>query len=126
MENHSNLTGWQELFLLIFCGRCDRNMWLKIYRLSNFNTLYHLVLLKLLKSELFSCVRKVDHVINSCKGPIPIQPPKKGKGKARKASEKSGNYSENFLPTIPTHYKIKTERSPSKCKMAAEASLAGS
>ena len=32
--------------------------------------LFQLVLLKLFKTELFSCLLKVDHVINSSKGPI--------------------------------------------------------
>ena len=32
--------------------------------------LFQLVLLKLFKSELFSCLQKVDHVFNSSKGPI--------------------------------------------------------
>ena len=32
--------------------------------------LFQLVLLKLFKSELFSCLPKVDHVINLSKGPI--------------------------------------------------------
>ena len=41
-----------------------------MYRLPNFNMLFQLVLLKLFKSELFSCLQKVDHVINSSKGPI--------------------------------------------------------
>ena len=51
MENHSNLTGWQELFLLLFCDRCNRNIWLKIYRLPNFKTLYHLVLTKIVEKR---------------------------------------------------------------------------
>ena len=41
-----------------------------MYRLPNFNMLFQLVLLKLFKSELFSCLPKVDHVINLSKGPI--------------------------------------------------------
>ena len=33
--------------------------------------LFQLVLIKFFKSELFSCLPKVDHVINSCKRPVP-------------------------------------------------------
>ena len=43
---------------------------LKIYRLPNFNMLLQLVLTKFFTSELFSCLLKVDHVINHCKRPI--------------------------------------------------------
>ena len=32
--------------------------------------LFQLVLMKFFKSELFSCLPKVDHVIKSCKEPI--------------------------------------------------------
>ena len=34
--------------------------------------LFQLVLTKFFKSELFSCLLKVDHVIKSCKGPIAV------------------------------------------------------
>ena len=72
MENHSNVTGWQELFSsykfpLIFGGLCNcyfRDILLNIYSLPNFNMLFLLVLTKCFKSELFSCLPKVDHVIN--------------------------------------------------------------
>ena len=43
---------------------------LKILRLPNFNMLFQLVLTTFFKSELFSCLLKVDHVIKSCKEPI--------------------------------------------------------
>ena len=33
--------------------------------------LFQLVLIKFFKSELFSCLPKVDHVITSCKRPVP-------------------------------------------------------
>ena len=61
--------------LLIFGGRCNRYFWdirLKILRLPNhdFNMLFQLVLAKFFKSELFSCLLKIDHVIKSCKEPI--------------------------------------------------------
>ena len=39
-------------------------------RLPNFNTLFQLVLTKFFKSELFSCLPTVGHVIKSCKEPI--------------------------------------------------------
>ena len=56
-----------------FGGRCNRYFWdigLKILRLPNFDMLFQLVLGKFFKSELFSCLPKVDHVIKSCKEPI--------------------------------------------------------
>ena len=56
-----------------FGGRCNRYFWdigLKILRLPNFDMLFQLVLAKFFKSELFSCLPKVDHVIKSCKEPI--------------------------------------------------------
>ena len=66
MENHSSVTGWQELLfiLLNFGGRCNRYFWdirLKIYRLPNFNMLFQLVLTKCFKSELFSLIFHSDH-----------------------------------------------------------------
>ena len=39
-------------------------------RLAIFNLLFHLVLTKFFKSNLFSCLPKVDHVIKSCKEPF--------------------------------------------------------
>ena len=65
--------------LLTFGGCCSRHfldIQLKILRLPNFNMLFQLVLTKFFKSELFSCLRKVDHVIKSCKEPIDISPNK--------------------------------------------------
>ena len=60
--------------LLTFDGRCNSYFLdirrLKIHWFPNFNMLFQLVLTKLFRSELFSCLVKVDHVINSCKGPI--------------------------------------------------------
>ena len=56
-----------------FGGRCNRYFWdirLKILRLPNFNMLFQLVLTKFFKSELFSCLAKVGHVIKSYKEPI--------------------------------------------------------
>ena len=38
--------------------------------LLNFNMFFQLQLTKFFKSELFSCIPKVDHVIKSCKEPI--------------------------------------------------------
>ena len=57
-----------------FSGRCNSYFWdigLKILRLPNFNMLFRLVLIKFFKSALFSCLPKVDHLIKSCKEPIP-------------------------------------------------------
>ena len=49
--------------LLFFDSHCN-DIWLKIYRFPNFNMLFQFLLTKFLKSELFSCSQKVDHVIN--------------------------------------------------------------
>ena len=43
---------------------------MKFLSLLDFNMLFQLVLTKFFKSELFSCLPKVDHVIKSCKEPI--------------------------------------------------------
>ena len=59
--------------LLTFGGRCNRyfcDLRLKILRFPNFNVLFQLVLTNFFKSELFSCLPKVDHVIKSCKETI--------------------------------------------------------
>ena len=59
--------------LLTFGGCCSRYFWeagLKTLRSPNFNMLFQLVLTKFFKSELFSCLPKVGHVIKSCKEPI--------------------------------------------------------
>ena len=55
--------------LLIFgccCNHSSRDRWLKIYRLLNFNMLFQFLLTKFSKSELFSCLQKVDQVTNYC------------------------------------------------------------
>ena len=41
------------------------NIRLKILRLPNFNMLFQVMLTEFFKSELFSCLPKVDHVIKS-------------------------------------------------------------
>ena len=57
-----------KVVFLFFRGHCDRYFWdirLKIHELPNFDTLLQLVLTKKPpKNELFSCLPKVDHVIN--------------------------------------------------------------
>ena len=58
--------------LLTFGGpsnRYFRDIRLKILRLPNFNRFFQRVLTKFFKSELFSCLLKVDHMIKSCKEP---------------------------------------------------------
>ena len=54
--------------LLIFGSRCGLyfcwDIRLKTYRLPNFNVLFKFLLTIFIKSELFSCLQKVDHVIN--------------------------------------------------------------
>ena len=58
-----------------FGGRCNRYFWdirLEILSLPNFNMLFQLVLTRVFKSELFSCLPKVGHMIKSCKEPIGI------------------------------------------------------
>ena len=65
------MQAWLEIVFLIqmlltFGGRCNRCFWdirLKRLTLPNFNMLFQLVLKKFLKSELFSCSPKIDHVI---------------------------------------------------------------
>ena len=50
-----------------FGGRCNRYFWdtrLKMYRFPNFNLLFQFMPTKFLKSELFSCLSKVDQVIS--------------------------------------------------------------
>ena len=72
MEIYSSVTFLIQI-LLIFRGRCNRYFWdirLKMYRLPNFNILFQVVLTKFFKFKLFSCLPKVDHVINWCKRPI--------------------------------------------------------
>ena len=77
MENHASVTGWQKLFFSYKCFQLSAAVAIatfeirqKILRLPNFNMLFQLVLTKFFKSELFSCLPKVDHVIKSCKEPI--------------------------------------------------------
>ena len=53
-----------------FGGRCNRYFWEirpNILRLPNLNMLFKLGLTKFFKSDLFSCLPKVGHVIKSCK-----------------------------------------------------------
>ena len=60
--------------LATFSGRCNRYFWDSGY-LGNFDMLFTLVLTKFSKSELFSCLPKVDHVIKSWKEPIHVHVP---------------------------------------------------
>ena len=75
MENHASVTGWQKLF---FSNKCFQLLaavaiaTFEILRLPIFNTLFQLVLTICFKSELFSFLLKVYHVIKSCKEPIYI------------------------------------------------------
>ena len=58
LENHSSITGWQKLFLVIFDGHCNPyfwDIWLKVYSLPNFNMLFQLVL----TSYMFHVYRKL-------------------------------------------------------------------
>ena len=69
MKYHSSVAGWQEFSR----GRCNRFFWdirLKIYRLLNFNMLFHFLRTEFSKSKLFSCSQKFDHDTNYCKRPI--------------------------------------------------------
>ena len=75
MENHASVTGWQKLFSSYKCfqllaAATFKDILLKILRLPNFNMLFQLLLTNFFKSELFSCLPKVDHVMKSCKEPI--------------------------------------------------------
>ena len=76
MENHASVTGWQKLFFSYKCFQLSAavanatfEIRQKILRLPNFNMLFQLVLTKFFKSELFSCLAKVGHVIKSYKEP---------------------------------------------------------
>ena len=80
MENHASVTVWQKLFFSYKCFRLSAAVAiatfeiiirLTILRLPNLNMLFQLMLTKFFKSELFSCLPKVDHVIESCKESIP-------------------------------------------------------
>ena len=75
IENHASATGWQKLFFSYKCFQLLAAVAIatfEILRLPIFNTLFQLVLTKFFKSELFSFLLKVDHVIKSCKEPIYI------------------------------------------------------
>ena len=73
MENRASLTGWQKLFFsykrllsaAVAIATFEFNIRLKILRLPNFNMLFQVMLTEFFKSELFSCLPKVDHVIKS-------------------------------------------------------------
>ena len=75
MENHASVTGWQKLFFSYKCFQLLAAVAIatfEILRLPIFNTLFQLVLTICFKSELFSFLLKVYHVIKSCKEPIYI------------------------------------------------------
>ena len=58
---------------VIFGRRCHLyswDMWRKIYRLPSINMLFKFLITKFCKKELFSCLWKVDDMINYCKRPI--------------------------------------------------------
>ena len=67
MKNHSRLTGWQELFFsynsFSFSEAVAITTFEVIYGLPNCNMLFQPELIKFFKSELFSCLPIVDHVI---------------------------------------------------------------
>ena len=59
MENHSRVTGWQELFFLynpLNFGRLSQSLLLR-YTAENLQVTFF-------KGELCSCLPKVDHEIN--------------------------------------------------------------
>ena len=72
MENHASVTGWQKLFFSYKCFQLSVAVTIATFEihgrkfsgyLNYFNMLFQLVLTKFFKSELFSCLPKVDHVI---------------------------------------------------------------
>ena len=68
IENHASATGWQKLFFSYKCFQLLAAVAIatfEILRLPIFNTLFQLVLTKFFKSELFSFLLKVDHVVKS-------------------------------------------------------------
>ena len=63
-----SLPEWQAV-KMIFFAPC---IGLKIIRLTNFNMLFQLVLIKFFQNALFSCLPKVDNMIKPCKEPIKL------------------------------------------------------
>ena len=60
MENHSTMTGWQELFSHTNPSNFGQP---KIYRLPNFKMLIQFLPKEFSKSKVLLCLQKVDHVI---------------------------------------------------------------
>ena len=76
MENYASMTGWQKLFFHRNASNFRQRLQSLLLRYTAENSqvnyliliimLFKLVLTKFFKSELFSCLLKVDHVIKSC------------------------------------------------------------
>ena len=75
MENNSSVIGWQELFspykffyfsaaIVIIAFEILYRWKFTVYLILIIFMLFQFMLTKILKRELFSCVQKVDHVIN--------------------------------------------------------------
>ena len=68
----NRISSYSLLILLLVRQLQSQSFWdirLKIFRLPNCKMLFQLERSKFFKTELFSCLPKVDHVITSCKEP---------------------------------------------------------
>ena len=77
MENHASVTGWQDLFISYKCFQLSAAVAIATFEIYGWNFSGYLILIcsfslckKFFKSELFSCLPKVGHVIKTCKEPI--------------------------------------------------------
>ena len=75
MENHASVTGWQKLFSSYKCFQLLAAVAIATFEIygSKFSCYIILIcslLTNFFKSELFSCLPKVDHVMKSCQQTI--------------------------------------------------------
>ena len=71
MENHASVTGWQKLFSSYKCFQLLAAVAIATFEIygskfSGYIILICSLLTNFFKSELFSCLPKVDHVMRSC------------------------------------------------------------
>ena len=76
MENHASVTGWQNLFISYKCFQLSAAVAIATFEIYDWNFSGYLILIcsfslckTFFKSELFSSLPKVGHVIKSCKYP---------------------------------------------------------
>ena len=75
MENHASVTGWQKLFSSYKCFQLLAAVAIATFEIygskfSGYIILICSLLTNFFKSELFSCLPKVDHVMKSCQQTI--------------------------------------------------------